>query len=127
MIQLSDEPKPASAPVSGWMKPITIGLVPPLPEVDVEPPLAPLMLELQASSRPPPPTTAALAPAVRSRPRRLSASRGDDPPIPPRSWGGVNPPRPPRPPGPPRSDRAIRPPCVALLVHTCPLPFFPAR
>src|SRR5689334_12804562 len=84
MIQLSDEPKPASAPVSGWMKPITIGLVPPLPEVDVEPPLAPLMLELQASSSPPPPTTAALAPAVRSRPRRLS-----DAPKPPRSRGDV--------------------------------------
>src|SRR6478672_12112135 len=97
MIQLSDEPKPASAPVSGWMKPITMSLVPPPPVVDVEPPLAPLMLELQASSSPPPPTTAALAPAVRSRPRRLSASRGDDPPIPARSWGGGLPPHPPGP------------------------------
>src|SRR5580704_9828105 len=72
MIQLSDEPKPASAPVSGWMKPITMSLVPPPPPVvDVEPPLAPLMLELQAPSSPPPPTTAALTPAVRSTPRRL--------------------------------------------------------
>src|SRR4029077_20230700 len=89
MIQLSDEPKPASAPVSGWMELITMGLGPPTAVVDVEPPLAPLMLELQASSSPPPPTTAALAPAVRSRPRRLSA-----PPRPHRSRGDVIPPGP---------------------------------
>ena len=37
--------------------------------LDVE--LSPLMLELQASSRPPPPTTAALAPNARSSPRRF--------------------------------------------------------
>src|ERR1700745_841926 len=92
MIQLSDEPKPASAPVSGWMKPITMSLVPPPPVVGVETPLAPLMLELQASSSPPPPTTAALAPAVRSRPRRLI-----DPPRRPHSGEDVVPPGPPGP------------------------------
>src|ERR1700704_1886300 len=92
MIQLSDEPKPASAPVSGGMKPITMSLVPLPPVVDVEPPLAPLMFELQASSRPPPPTTAALAPAVRSRPRRLIGPPALSP------WGDETliPPRPPR-------------------------------
>src|SRR6266536_2574140 len=94
MIQLSDEPKPASAPVSGWMKPITMSLVPPPPVVDVEPPLAPLMLELQASSSPPPPTTAALAPAVRSRPRLLH-DPGGRPPETHRSWGDSIPPDPP--------------------------------
>src|SRR6266568_8937204 len=62
-------------------------------EVELDPGLAPLMLELHASSSPPPPTTAAPAPAARSRLRRLSASRGDDPPRPPRFsfWGDPSP------------------------------------
>src|ERR1700745_1629751 len=106
MIQLSDEPKPASAPVSGWMKPITMSLAPPPPVVDVEPPLAPLMLELQASSRLPPPTTTALAPAVRSRPRRLhDPGGGGPPPPPPPPLGGGGAPPPPPPPPPPRAPR----------------------
>ena len=72
MIQLSEVPKSASAPVSGWMKPITMGwvLAPVVDEAeDEDEVLAPLMLELQASSSPPPPTTTAPA-----RPR--AAGRG---------------------------------------------------
>src|ERR1700689_1726175 len=69
-IQLSEVPKSASAPVSGWMKATAMSLV--VPVLLVEPALLlPLILELHASSSPPPPTTAALAPAARSRPRRL--------------------------------------------------------
>src|ERR1700722_17810862 len=69
-IQLSEVPKSASAPVSGWIKATEMSLV--VPVLFVDPPLlAPLILELHASSSPPPPTTAALAPAARSSPRRL--------------------------------------------------------
>src|SRR3984957_12229725 len=71
-IQLSEVPKSARAPVSGWMKATEMSLV--VPVLLVEPPLlAPLILELHASSSPPPPTTAAPAPAARSSPRRLKA------------------------------------------------------
>src|SRR6185312_2135179 len=62
--QLSGAPNPARAPVSGWIQPMVMLLVV-LPE-----PLAPLTLELQAWSSPPPPTTAAPAPIARSRLRR---------------------------------------------------------
>src|SRR6202044_3246122 len=95
-IQLSEVPKSASAPVSGWMKATAMSLV--VPVLLVEPPLLlPLILELHASSSPPPPTTAALAPAARSRPRRLRGvllARGDEPespPRPPRFWGDPSP------------------------------------
>ncbi len=84
-IQLSEVPKSARSPVSGWMKPITMSwvLAPVVDEaVEEEEVVAPLMLELHASSSPPPPTTAALAPAARSRPRRLKPppmlAMGDD-------------------------------------------------
>ena len=67
--QLSGAPNPARSPVSGWIHPIVIDL--PLDALAVLPPAeAPLMLELQASSRLPPPTTAAPTPAARNRPRR---------------------------------------------------------
>src|SRR6202034_3651983 len=66
--QLSAAPNPARSPVSGWIQPIVMALV--LLE------LAPLMPELQASSSPPAPTTAAPAPAARSRPRRLMPPTG---------------------------------------------------
>jgi len=59
--QLSGAPNPASEPVSGWIQPIVMGLVPPDPDPD--PDDAPLMPVLQASSRPPAPT--ANAPAAR--------------------------------------------------------------
>ncbi len=74
-IQLSEVPKSASAPVSGWMKPITMSwvLAPVVDEAEDEDE-APLMLELQASSSPPPPTTTAPAPAARSSPRRPKPS-----------------------------------------------------
>src|SRR5580698_2041047 len=79
--QLSEVPKSARSPVSGWMKAIVMSLVLEPVEVEVEAE-APLMLELQASSSPPPPTTAAPAPAARSTPRRLTP-RGDESPSPP--------------------------------------------
>jgi hypothetical protein len=56
--------------VSGWIQPIVI-FPPEDPAAPVLVELAPLMLELHASSRLPPPTTAALAPNARSTPRRL--------------------------------------------------------
>ena len=72
-IQLSEVPKSARSPVSGWMKPITMSWVlAPVVDEDEEEDDAPLMLELQASSSPPPPTTAAPAPAARSTPRRVT-------------------------------------------------------
>src|SRR3984957_19396052 len=61
--QLSGAPNPASEPVSGWIQPMVMLLVPPE--------LAPLMPELHASSSPPPPTTTAPVPTPRSKPRRL--------------------------------------------------------
>ena len=63
--QLSGAPNPARAPVSGWIQPIVMALV------LLDPELAPLMPELHAWSSPPAPTTAAPAPAARSRPRLL--------------------------------------------------------
>src|SRR5580693_1795960 len=78
--QLSEVPKSARSPVSGWMKAIEMSLVLEPVEVEVEAE-APLMLE-QASSSPPPPRTAAPAPAARSMPRRLMPT-GDVPPRPP--------------------------------------------
>jgi hypothetical protein len=85
MMKLSALPNPASAPVSGWMNPITMSwvLAPVVDEAEDEDEVeAPLMLELQASSSPPLPTTAAPAPAARNRERRLmpppgSANPGD--------------------------------------------------
>src|ERR1700728_2276665 len=61
--QLSGAPNPAREPVSGWIQPMVMLLVPPE--------LAPLMPELHASSSPPPPTTTAPVPTPRSKPRRL--------------------------------------------------------
>ena len=91
-IQLSEVPKSASAPVSGWMKPITMSwvLAPVVDEAeDEDEELAPLMLELQASSSPPPPTTAAPAPAARSSPRRVTPG-GTTPPKPLPLTGGLS-------------------------------------
>ena len=89
-IQLSEVPKSASAPVSGWMKPITMGWVlAPAVDEDEEEDEAPLMLELQASSSPPPPTTAAPAPAARSTPRRVTPG-GTIPPKPLPLTGGLS-------------------------------------
>ena len=64
--QLSGAPKPAREPVSGWIQPIVMALVPPDPDPDPEP----LMLELHASSRPPAPTANAPAPNALSTLRR---------------------------------------------------------
>src|SRR5216683_103604 len=68
--QLSGAPNPAREPVSGWIQPIVMALVPPAPE------LAPLMPELHAWSSPPAPMTAAPAPPARSRLRRLMLPAG---------------------------------------------------
>src|SRR6516225_6153742 len=76
--KLSAAPNPASPPVSGWIQPIVM-----LPVLAAAAPLllaelvpAPWMLELQASRNPPLPTTAAPAPAARSRVRRLMPPPG---------------------------------------------------
>ena len=68
--QLSGAPNPASEPVSGWIQPIVMALVPPDPELAPEPDDEPLMPPLQASSRPPAPTATAPAPNALSRLRR---------------------------------------------------------
>ena len=91
-IQSSEVPNSPSGPVSGWMKPITMGwvLAPAVDEdEDEDEDEAPLMLELQASSSPPPPTTAAPAPAARSTPRRVTP--GDTPQTPPAHGRTVRP------------------------------------
>jgi hypothetical protein len=79
---LSGTPNPASPPVSGWIQPIVISPPDAAPVVeeeddddgevaeDEEDDEAPWMPELHASSRAPPPTTAAPTPAARSRLRR---------------------------------------------------------
>src|SRR6516164_4647362 len=78
MTHLSGKPKPASGPVSGWIQPIVIVLFvgAPEPELVVLVPDAPLMPELQASRRLPPPTTAAPTPAARNRLRRETPPAG---------------------------------------------------
>ena len=93
-IQLSEVPNSPSGPVSGWMKPITMGwvLAPAVDddeEEEEDEEVAPLMLELQASSSPPPPTTAAPAPAARSTPRRVTPG-GTTPPKPLPLTGGLS-------------------------------------
>src|SRR5579875_1937429 len=113
---MSGAPNPASPPVSGWIQPIVMFLVPP----EDAPGLAPLMLELHACSSPPPPTTAAPTPAARSRPRRLMPPAGlvlsdcalwslmcNRSPL--RSHGCAGP----RGRGTPVSPRAARPACLA--------------
>src|SRR6204780_1522706 len=79
--QASGKPKPEREPVIGWIQPIVISLVVVAPEVLVELALvllvAPLMPELQASRRLPPPTTAAPTPAARNRLRRENPPADD--------------------------------------------------
>src|ERR1700727_135545 len=83
--QASGKPNPEREPVTGWIHPIVISLVVVAPEVLLELApaealvllVAPLMPELQASRKLPPPTTAAPTPAARSRLRRENPPADD--------------------------------------------------
>src|SRR3984957_8457072 len=66
--QASGKPNPERDPVIGWIQPIVISLLLVAPEVLLVE--APLIPELHASRRLPPPTTAAPTPAARNRLRR---------------------------------------------------------
>src|ERR1700744_5829711 len=81
--QASGKPNPDRDPVTGWIQPIVISLLPVAPEVllVLGPVLgllvAPLIPELPAWRRRPPPTTAAPAPAARNRFRRETPPAAD--------------------------------------------------
>ena len=82
MTQSSGKPKPEREPVTGWIQPIVISLLVVAPEVlpctaALVLLVAPLMPELQASRKLPPPTTAAPTPAARNRLRRENPPADD--------------------------------------------------